>query len=91
MKNCGLVDLLYDREFFGDALDFANREIGKAKLQFAQLQAIEILKPFLNSQPQVKEKLKNVPHGVVRDAVIEGFATLIVMYGVHLRNLKFWE
>ena len=91
MKNCGLIDLLYEREFFGDALDYANRETGKAKLQFAQLQAIESLIPYLGAHPLVKDKLKGVTHGDVRDAVIQGFATLIVMYGIHLRNLKFWD
>jgi len=91
MKNCALYDLLEDKDFFGDALDFANQEIGKGKHQFSPLQAIEVLKPYLDAQQKVKDKLRNVPEGELREAVIGGFATIVIMRGIHMKYLIFWE
>jgi hypothetical protein len=90
MKNCALYELLDDKEFFGDALDFANREIGTGKHQFSPLQAIEVLKPYLDAQPKLKDKLKGVTDPDFRAVVIGGFATLIIMRGIHSKNLIFW-
>ena len=91
MKNCALYDLLEDKDFFLEALDFANQEIGKGKHQFSALQAIEVLKPYLDAQEKMKAKLKNVSDADLREAVIGGFATLVIMRGIHLKILIFWE
>jgi hypothetical protein len=91
MRRCALYDLLDDKDFFGEALDFANQEVGKGKHQFSALQAIEVLKPYLDAQPKMKDKLRDVSDPKLREDIVAGFATLIIMRGIHMKYLIFWE